>query len=236
MIISHQLRAVFVKTRKTAGTSFELSLSTAVGPRDVVTPLTDDEEALRREMGGRPPQNYLLAPWKIRRKHLRMFLKKKWPRSAHAHSSARHARALIGDQRWNDYFTFTIERNSWDKAVSRYARLASQKAVPPFEQWVLKCPPHLLSCFELYSQDERLIVKRVLRYERLADEVQDVWKQLDITPKPMPYAKRGFRQSKDWRPLYNQAALEHVARVCHREIALFGFSFDDYRPRATAAG
>lgn len=40
MIVSHDLRMIFLKTKKTAGTSLELSLSSLCGPLDVITPVT----------------------------------------------------------------------------------------------------------------------------------------------------------------------------------------------------
>ena len=41
MIISHQLQLIFVKTRKTAGTSIEIALSRYAGPDDVITAISD---------------------------------------------------------------------------------------------------------------------------------------------------------------------------------------------------
>ena len=38
MIASFSCRFIFLKTRKTAGTSVELALSPACGPEDIVTP------------------------------------------------------------------------------------------------------------------------------------------------------------------------------------------------------
>ncbi len=61
MIILHSRRLVFVRTRKTAGTSIEIALSRLAEPGDVVTALSPRDEALRRVHGGRGPQNHLAA-------------------------------------------------------------------------------------------------------------------------------------------------------------------------------
>ena len=38
MIISHEYEVIFVKTRKTAGSSMEIALSKYLGDKDVITP------------------------------------------------------------------------------------------------------------------------------------------------------------------------------------------------------
>jgi hypothetical protein len=50
LIISHRHRFIFLKTRKTAGTSVEIALSRFCGPDDVIRRSPGDE-ALRRELG-----------------------------------------------------------------------------------------------------------------------------------------------------------------------------------------
>jgi len=39
MIISHKYKFIFIKTRKTAGSTIEYNLSSFLGPNDVITPL-----------------------------------------------------------------------------------------------------------------------------------------------------------------------------------------------------
>ena len=54
MIASHQHRFIFLKTRKTAGTSVEIALSKVCGPDDVITEISPEDEELRRAAGGHP--------------------------------------------------------------------------------------------------------------------------------------------------------------------------------------
>ena len=43
MIVSHSRKFIFLKTRKTAGTSLEIALSKYCGPEDVLAPIDFDE-------------------------------------------------------------------------------------------------------------------------------------------------------------------------------------------------
>lgn len=58
MIVSHAKKFIFVKTRKTSGTSMEVSLSQVCGPDDIITPISFEDELVRLDMGGTLPQNY----------------------------------------------------------------------------------------------------------------------------------------------------------------------------------
>ena len=58
MIINHKYKFIFIKTRKTAGTSIEIALSQFCDANDVITPITGQDECKRQELGFRGPQNY----------------------------------------------------------------------------------------------------------------------------------------------------------------------------------
>ena len=96
MIASHAHRFVFIKTRKTAGTSLEIALSRHCGPDDIVTRISPADEELRAAAGGAGPQNDETSP------------------SSYAHMGARRVIDVIGRETWDDYFTFAVERNPFD--------------------------------------------------------------------------------------------------------------------------
>ena len=57
MIVSHKNRFIFLKTRKTAGSSIEIALSKHCGPEDIITKIAPSEEELRLGLGYRGRQN-----------------------------------------------------------------------------------------------------------------------------------------------------------------------------------
>ena len=65
MIVSHKLKVIFIKTKKVAGTSFEIALSKYCGERDIITPISDDDEHIRKDMGYVCAQNYEKSQWNV---------------------------------------------------------------------------------------------------------------------------------------------------------------------------
>lgn len=225
MIVSHELETVFIKTRKVAGTSVQLVLATQCGPDDIITPSL---EPVGREIGAREPQNHhftgrQLTPWQLLR-----WVKNRRRPGFKSHHPARDVRRRIGADRWNEYFTFTVERNPWDKAVSRYFWEKSRKPeVPDFSRFLRLCPRYMLSCFDLYADGGEVIVDRVLAFESLRNEIDEVWRLLGISPPDLPRANSSQRPAwaRDYRTMYTDEDAEFIRQVCRREITAFGYSF-----------
>ena len=216
MIVSHAHRFVFLKTRKTAGTSVEIALSTVCGPDDVITPVTEADERLRAEAGGRPPQNYESPPL---------------ARKAFNHMPASMVRQLVGRETWDDYFTFSIERNPWDLVVSLYHwRHRDDPAPPAFANFVEEPIVEELATknFRGYRIHGELAVDRVIRYDSLAGELTEVWAQLGLPGEPaLPRAKGGSRpKGPSYASYYDEATKLRVAELFAPAIEAFEFKFE----------
>ena len=230
MIVCHAHRFIFVKTRKTAGTSVEIALSKFCGPDDVITRDTPADQQIRDALGHPGPQNeygvgfrhYTLADW-------RRFLTRGQRARFKNHMPARRIRSIVGESLWSGYFKFTIERDPWDKAVSLYYwRTRATEPRPPLLAYLESAKRESLSNFDVYAIDGRVAVDRVIRYESLEAELEDVRKQLGIAqPIALPRAK-GEHRPKDAnaRALIGPRERAIIDRVCAREIAAFGYRFE----------
>lgn len=232
MILSHERRFVFIKTAKTAGTSVEAYLSRHCGPDDVVTPVdppVEGHEPRNHRSFWNPlpemadalrdgPRAVLAAPWRAARR-LRF----------HNHIAARVARLRVPRRVREEYFWFCVERNPWDKTLSHYHMVRDRGG------GTLDFDAYLASgslCFNspLYTDREgRVIVDRVIRYERLEAGLGEVFERLGI-----PWegslgvrAKSGHRTDRrPYREVYTPRQRRIVEEAFAAEIELHGYAFD----------
>ena len=207
MIASHRHRFVFVKTRKTAGTSLEIALSRHCGPDDIVTRISPADEELRAAAGGVPPQNDDTDP------------------SSYAHMGARRVIKVIGRETWDDYFTFAVERNPYDVVASSWRYSARKPSFTKSFAEFVRTPRRLdrLALNErLYRMGGEVIVDRVYRYEELPAAVADLSQRLGLDL-DLPHAKQG--SGPHYRELYGPGDAEIVAERFRKTIREFGYEF-----------
>jgi hypothetical protein len=202
VIISHRHRFIFVKTLKTAGTSIEVFLSQHCGPDDVATPILPHVEPHR-------PRNY---------------------DGFFNHIPAAAIRDRVGPDIWRTYFKFCVERNPWDKTLSYYHMAnAREGGELSFEQYLRRNDfPLNFPKYTEPGEPNRVVVDRVLRYERLADDLRDVFCGLGI-----PFdgslgvtAKSEYRTDRrPYREVYTRRQAELVGRVFVAERQLHGYEF-----------
>ena len=207
MIASHAHRVVFIKTRKTAGTSLEIALSRHCGPDDIVTRISPEDEVLRTAAGGVGPQHDDTDP------------------SSYAHMGARRVIEVIGRQAWDDYFTFAVERNPFDVVASSYRYSARKPTFTKTFAEFVRTPRRMerLALNErLYRVAGQVVVDRVYRYEELPDAVADISARLGVDL-DLPHAKQG--SGPHYRELYGPGDAEIVAQRFRRTIREFGYEF-----------
>ncbi len=222
MIISHRHHFVYVKTRKTASTSIEIALSKFCGPDDVITGIVARDEQVRQNLGYRGPQNFTAVSGQGEAITL------------DNHSPAVLARDLLGDS-WQDYVTFTVERNPFDRVISQYyweLPLWERRGakVPTIGEFLMDRSEGVLSNWPLYAEGPAVIVDHVGRYESLEDDLRMISERIGL-PGPIDISqirtKSGWRKDRrPYRDVLSDADRQLVERICHRELAEFGYSWD----------
>ena len=234
MICSFSRRFLFIKTRKTAGTSVEIALSNYCGGDDIITPISPEDELLR--LGhGRLPQNYsryrlhetaLRAAVRLRSQRLmRALIRWEAPRRAfYNHMTLEEVRALVPQAKLAPLKSFTIERHPYEKVISlayflRNSRKHRGQELPAVVDAVIESKRYLN--YPQYTVGGAIAVDRVLRQETLMADLNGLLRELDLPAiADLPRAKGGFRGSRA------PAAEELTAAQKHRIHADARFEFD----------
>jgi hypothetical protein len=169
MIISHQHKFIFIKTHKTAGSSMEMALAPLCGPHDVITPMESNAQS---EIPRNFHEDHILGRLYSRSRLARKCIDRHSPLLGawyYEHMPATRVRELIGEEVWNSYHKFCIERNPWDKVVSYYnwKKFGQNKPMPAFKTWVMQKTHRLPLDARLYFDGNACMMDEVLEYQGL---------------------------------------------------------------------
>ncbi len=228
MIISHKYKFIFIKTLKTAGTSVEVFLSEHCGANDILTPVWPAVEAhAARNYSGlwNPLRENLMDPELFIRSGIRDLYHR---RRFYNHIAAGVVRKRISAKIWKSYFKFAIDRNPWDKTLSYY-------------YWLKRLSPEGFSLADYFAgsdfclnyplyTDSRgdSLVDRVLKYERLNEDLGEVFAKLGIpfSGSLKVKAKSEYRSDRThYRNVFSEAQKNRIEREFEREIALHNYEF-----------
>jgi len=239
MIISHKYKFIFIKTRKTAGTSLELYLSKICGIEDVVTPIKE---------GGNNPRNYngLFNPLPEVIKyanvvnpnnyHYRLYssnpikdyLKK---RKFYNHIPAYQVKERISADIWQNYYKFCFDRNPWDKTISHYYFMKADTGKNfSFDNYLSQ--NYLAWNYPLYTNPfnpNEIIVDYVGKYDNLNQELNNIFDKLKIPLDGNLDIRLKGNIRKDKRPYqysYNSNNQALISEKFSHEILLHNFKYD----------
>jgi hypothetical protein len=213
MIISHKYKYIFLKTNKTAGTSIEIALSKNCGPMDVITPISPKDEELRAQLGHPGPQNYIIDG----------------RCDYYNHIPAEDVKASIADDVWRSYFKFCFERNPYDRVVSLYYYRNQREPRISISDFIAHGSLGLLKQkgSDVYRIKNKIVVDKVLRFERINEELESVRKHVGIPDKiELPNAKSGFRQDqRSYRDILCHDDKNIISKMFEAKLHDFGYKW-----------
>lgn len=222
-MISHEHRAIFIHIPKASGSSIVDKL----GADRIVR----DHRTVR-----------CLRPLSLR--HLPYILDREDAR-ARWDSRKQMAAAMIGlsvppstygpratPEQWEEYYKFAVVRNPWDRVYSWYRNVQRDpkklRNLGPSDfltflrehedNWALRPQTHWL-----YDFDRSMPLNRIVRFERLVDDMAEVLSDLGFKDLTLPHVLNGG--SADYRVAYDDASAALVAERYREEIELFGYEF-----------
>lgn len=221
MIVSHEHRLIFVKTRKTAGTSVEVLLARLLGDGAIVTPISPAAAShVPRNFG---PPRWTLSSARTRRtaEGRRDLGRGLW---YYNHMPARLIRQRLGRRVWDSYFKFCFERDPWDKTVSWYYYRTSDDAKPVgFAEFVRS--GDLPVDWNLYTLKDSVAVDMVGRYENLDSDLRAALSEVGLSVDGgLTFEKAGLRpRTASVDDMYDAATSALVGEAFRRESQLFGY-------------
>jgi len=230
MIISTRNSYLFLKTTKTAGTSFEIALSRYAAPGDVITPISDEDEETRAALGHPGPQNHLKPPGLLQRLGLRR------PEAKfYNHIPAAEVANLIGPEAFNRLFKVAIVRNPYDLALSRYYwshRRQGGTSAEHFRQWLLSRPAVLTKNHSITRINGKSVVDMMIRFEHFRDDISAFASRVGL-PDTLFTEFDAIRAKGQYRPKRAKAAEMFagfdqgkavIAELFADDIATYGYS------------
>lgn len=230
MIISHKNKFIFLKTNKTAGTSIEIALSKFCDHKDIITPITYEDEKIRNKFGFYGPQNYLLPISEYKFKDILKFLiKLKRKKKFYNHISALEIKELVSFEVWKKYLKFCVERNPWDRAISLYYNLYEKEPRPSIAEFVNSDSLLILKKrgFNLYTIGGQIVVDKICRFENLSEDLEEIRRALELPEKlDLPRAKSRFRKDhRSYRDLLGKKEKKRIFELFSHEIRLMGYKY-----------
>lgn len=181
MVVLHRQKMIFLKSRKVAGTSFEIALSRFAGPEDIITPISPADEIIRKRLGFVGPQNYHWAaefqsegPSSTQTKQAKSQTDLKF----FNHIPARLARRRLGETVWNSYKKVSIIRDPFESAVSFFCwqrgRQNQSPDIADFEDFVLQNRDLLLANRSIYMDQGECQIDFMIRYEARETDISQL--------------------------------------------------------------
>lgn len=208
----------------------EISLSKICGGDDIVTPISFEDELVRQDMGGCLPQNYgdpreekFRALIRGRKPKLRKF---RHNGTFFNHSPAVAIREHLSPEIWNSYFTFSIERHPYEKAVS-YAHYHARKRFNwNFDNQLRRTiSKGYYAGYPIYCEGDAPIVDFIVNFERLDEDLAFLSEKLNFdVAENYPHTKNQHRPTrKSARDVLSDEQKEEIYRRCRVEFETLGF-------------
>lgn len=208
MIVSFKHKFLFIKTRKTAGSTFEKLVQPYLDKDagDICTgSMQDNTPSMNMEINNRKGLYTGHAPFK----KVEFMIDKSW-------------------------WIFTIERNPWDKVVSQYffiEKYGEPRKIAKYKEHFHKFtayPADYMKYESAFDYDFNLF-----KYEEMNEMYRMLYKKTGIDIKKelveKTKTKGHFRLVKDYKEMYNenQKKIDEVGKVFLPEIQLLGYKYGE---------
>jgi hypothetical protein len=165
-----------------------------------------------------------------------------WHISPHTkHLSARQLRSQVGEEKWANYFKFSLVRNPWDRVVSMFSTGwwmsddRQQDAEAEFKYFIENLAPHPNEKYAslMYSEIINEKLDMIIRYETLQDGFDKVCKA--INREPVVLGREESRERLHYSVYYNDTTRRQVGELFKQDIKDYQYVFEQTEAFSGAA-
>lgn len=229
---------IFLKTKKTAGSSIEAALFRCIDPRTGEISTSRDPEPLDWPIWATP--NQTTERWGKIEKKIKKKARKKWGyrrMQLREHMSAAAVRAYVGEEFWNKSYKFCVERNPWDRLVSLWRfeqkkhnfEISLDQFLSAMEsadiKELKKARAYSWRNWPIYSINDEPVVDYIVRFENLQKDLEEVTLHAGIEwDGSLPHYKKTKRGEEQPLRILTEKQIERIRRLFQREVEYFGYS------------
>lgn len=224
MLISHLHKFIYLKSKKTAGTSVEIFLQKYCIDPDKINQfnrLVKYNKNILNLNEKESENKYGIIGSRGRGMHKK---NKIW----YHHKTAKDIKNEIGEDLFNNYLKICNVRNPYDLAVSMYEWKKSQNNIKEsFSEFLLntKWQDKLKSNIDIWSIDEKYDFEYI-RFENLEEDLLNILKKLNIKKNSINLQHYKKMDRLPYQEYYkNQESIDIVSRIYKKEIELFNYKF-----------
>lgn len=139
---------------------------------------------------------------------------------------------------WQDFYKFSVARNPWDRAVSRYFFEQTHNGLPSslsFDQYIIDCYNFSVANGCAHSNftikpylchENKLVMDHIIMQENFDHDLATAMKNLGIENYNTYHVnQKTIRPSKDYRNFYNDATKNMTAEMSKDSIEIFDYKF-----------
>lgn len=248
MLISHKHKFIFIKNTKTGSSSLQTLLGEYCWPDEVEYHFVDHDDIQHK---GIVKSDEVRENFKKYQENKNGILgygsETKWT----SHLTAKEIKEYIGDEKFNDYFKFSVVRNPYNKVLSKYFWDMNDHKGEPIETWVSRgrnacnlihhviprCEKTGVPCCDFYIKYENMkkdLAKvcniigipnidfsKLPKNKDLINKESDLNQMDDFGIKDM-FLK--YKSSPDaWKEIYTQKEKDIIYKRHQREFEIFNY-------------
>jgi hypothetical protein len=237
MLISHQHKFIFTKTKKTASTTVSDFFTRYCVESSYTSTDSVDEQVNELGVVGRR----VLGKYTSKHKF-------------DVNTTPRKIRMFLGSETFDDYVKFTVIRNPFDRAISifyfvkniennlryiidprwrfKFEISENDSDIDLFKRWVTRyenSPQNYLTDRKMYTIDNEMCMDYLIRFENLEEGIRKVCDRVSIqfVPEYIQKFKSHYRKRIHYTEFYSDREIQIMTNVLKYELEEFNYKFGD---------